>query len=248
MKRIRLSITVGLLSCARAVLMVAATTAILLLGGRDTPRTFIALCYLIPVGWSAARWGPKSAASAALAALLAFDLFFESPARPVEHLAAWLLLAVLLTGANVALSRIQRSLTDGRANVYGEYLDGFAHELQIALAGLNTQQAVAQTVGDHLRRMLQARFVEVVTRPKQALSATTRSPWEGLPGDKPDRVLPMRAAPGLMGEIRLWQNNSWLPSEDSYLLQSLATQAALALGRTRSEEGSARRSRQAGKG
>jgi GAF domain-containing protein len=65
-------------------------------------------------------------------------------------------------------------------------------------------------------------------------------PVDGLVQGKPDRVLPILASPGLVGEICLWRGNGWLPSEDSRLLKNFATQAALALERARLAEAEAR--------
>jgi len=224
--------------CLLAVLTVAATTVILLLIGRNMfGRTIITLCYLAPVGWSAARWGPESATSAALAAFLALNTLFGLPAGTlVENLVVWLLLAVMLIGANVALNRLQRSLANGGASVYGEYLDGFVQELQAALAGLRTRQVISQALSMHLQQMLQVPLVEVFIQPGHSSPMIVRAPFDSLANGKPDRVLPILAAPDLMGEIRLWCGNDWLPPEDSYLFQNVTAQAALALERARLAE------------
>ena len=66
-----------------AVLTVAATTIPLFLIGRDTlGEAVIALLYLVPVTWSANRWGQLPGISAALTAALAFDFLFIPPSIP----------------------------------------------------------------------------------------------------------------------------------------------------------------------
>ena len=39
------------------------------------------------------------------------------------------------------------------------------------------------------------------------------------------------SAPGLIGEIHIWQGHGWLPPEDGRLFRNFATQVALALER-----------------
>ncbi len=99
MKRIRLSLTPELFGqSAKAVLAVAATTAILLLIGRATlGEAVIALLYMVPIGWSASRWGQGAGMSAAVAAALAFDFLFIPPfyTFTVGSLEGWLVLGDL---------------------------------------------------------------------------------------------------------------------------------------------------------
>ncbi len=63
-----------------------------------------------------------------------------------------------------------------------------------------------------------------------------KAPPDHVEEDKPDRILPILASPGLLGEIRIWRGNGWLPEEDSRLLQNFASQAILALERARLAE------------
>jgi hypothetical protein len=52
----------------------------------------------------------------------------------------------------------------------------------------------------------------------------------------PDRILPILASPGLIGEIRIWRGNGWLPAEGSRLLSNITSQASQALERARLAE------------
>ena len=237
MKKVRLSITAGLLSCAKAVLIVAAITAVLLLIGRHAlSEAVIALLYLVPVGWSAVRWGLAPSICAGAAALLAFDYFFIPPFHTlvVGGLQGWQALGVFLAVATVVVGLIQASLSQARAC---EREATWMQELSAALAGLCTQEAVASTIAGHLQQISQAALVRVVLQPgKQAELVGVGAPPDGMAEGRADLVLPIQAARGPVGEIQLWRGGTRLPPEDNRLLQNFATQAALALERARLAE------------
>jgi two-component system sensor histidine kinase KdpD len=238
MKNVRLSITAELLSqSALAVLTVAATTFILLLIGRDTlGEAVIALLYLVPIGWSASRWGQGPGMCAALAAALMFDFFFIPPfyTFTVGSLEGWLVLTIFLAVAIVVVGRIQLGLSRARAS---EREAIFMYELSAALAGLRTQSAVAHILARQLQQMFQASLVKVIIEPEgQSPNIVASEPREGAGKGRPDRVLPILNAWGLVGEIQLWRGYGELPSEQSRLFQNFASQAAQALERTRLAE------------
>ena len=113
----------------------------------------------------------------------------------------------------------------------------FMYELSAALAGLRTQDAVIHALARHLQQMFLATLVQVSIQPgNQSAPIVARSPLDGKADGKPERVLPILAAPGLVGEIHLWRGEGWLPPEDSRLLQNFSTQAALALERAQLAE------------
>jgi two-component system, OmpR family, sensor histidine kinase KdpD len=238
MKKMHLSFTPEmLLQSALAVLSVAATTAVLWLIGRDTlGEAVIALLYLVPIGWSAGRWGQGPGMCAALTAALMFDYFFIPPfyTFAVGRLEGWLVLAIFLTVAVVVVGRIQSGLSKARAS---EREAIFMYELSAALAGLRTQAAVAHTLARQLQQMFQASLVKVIIHLQEHLPDIVASePRDGAGKGRPDRALPILNAWGLVGEIQLWRGYGDLPPEQSRLLQNLASQAAQALERTRLAE------------
>src|SRR5574337_806147 len=111
MKKIRLSFTPELFEqSAKAVLAVAVTTAFLLLIGRAMlGEAVIALLFLVPVGWSASRWGQGPGMCAAVIAALCFDFFFIPPfyTFTVGSLEGWLVLVIFLAVAIVVVGRIR---------------------------------------------------------------------------------------------------------------------------------------------
>ena len=231
MKQTRFSLTLRYLgNSLLAVLTVAAATIPLALIGRNTlGEAVIALVYLVPVAWSANRWGQLPGISAALTAALAFDFLFIPPfyTFAVARLEGWLVLAIFLGVAILVVGRIQDSLTKAHEAV-------FMYELSSALTGLRTQEAVAHTVAKQLRQLFTASLVNVIFYPEnRSLSIVASEPSDGLGKDRPDRVLPLLNSWGLVGEIQIWRGVYLdLPSEDSRLLQNFASQTARALERT----------------
>jgi K+-sensing histidine kinase KdpD len=111
------------------------------------------------------------------------------------------------------------------------------YELSAALAGLRTQSAVAHILARQLQQMFQASLVKVIIEPEgQSPNIVASEPREGAGKGRPDRVLPILNAWGLVGEIQLWRGYGELPSEQSRLFQNFASQAAQALERTRLAE------------
>ena len=235
MKRNRFSLTPKLVTeNLLAVLMVAATTILLALFGRDMlGEAVIALLYLVPVAWSANKWGQLAGISAALTAALAFDFLFIPPfyTFAVERLEGWLVLGIFLAVAILVVGRIQDSLTKAREAV-------FMYELSSALTGLRTPEAVAHTVARQLQQLFQASLVNVIFYTEnRSVSVVASEPCDGMGQGRPDRVLPLLNSWGLVGEIQVWRGVSLeLPVEDSRLLQNFASQTARALERTKQVE------------
>jgi len=235
MKINRFSFTTKLLSNSLlAVLTVTATTIPLFLIGRATlGEAVIALLYLVPVAWSANRWGQLPGIGAALAATLAFNFLFIPPffTFAIGSLEGWLVLIIFLAVAILVVGRIQDSLRKAREAV-------FMYELSSALTGLRTQEAVVHTVARQLRQLFQASLVNVIFTPEnRSLGIVASEPGDGIGKDRPDRVLPLLNSWGLAGEIQIWRGASLdLPSEDSRLLQNFASQTARALERTQQAE------------
>jgi K+-sensing histidine kinase KdpD len=233
MKKIR--VTPDLLAkCLWSVAIVTATTVLLLLFGRDTlGEAVIGLLYLVPIAWNASHWGQGPGMSAALAAALFFDFFFIPPfyTFAVARLESWLVLAIFLGVAIVVVGRIQDSLSKAREAT-------FMYELSSALANARTQEAVACMVARYVQQLFQAARVNVTfQQSRQSSRIAVSEPQAGEEKGRPDRILPILNAWGLVGEIQIWRGEyADLPSEDSRLLQNFASQTARALERTQSLE------------
>jgi K+-sensing histidine kinase KdpD len=231
MKPNRLMIRFNFLTASLlAVLTVLVTTIPLFIIGRNTlGEAVIALLYLVPVAWSANRWGQLPGLSAALTAALAFDFLFIPPfyTFAVERLEGWLVLVIFLGVAIWVVERIQTSLTKAREAV-------FMYEMSAALCGQRTPEAVAYTVAKQIQQLYQAMLVNVIYNPeKHSPAIVVSEPHDGTGKGRPDRDLPIVNTWGLVGEIQIWRGiYSELPPEDGRLFQNFALQTARAFERT----------------
>jgi len=234
------SLSTVFVNCVFAFLSVSALTIVLMLIGRDIlGEAVIALLYLVPVGWSAARWGQGAGICAAVSATLAFNYFFIPPfyTFAVGRLEGWLVLVIFLVVSIVVIGRIQTGLT--RA-INSEREAIFMYEMSSTLAGLRTQEAVIHALARNLQLIFQAEVVEVCAQPggkAQPILVTVPPNTKGK--GVPDRILPILSSPGLVGEIRIWRGHGWLPAEGSRLLNNLTSQASQALERARLAEAEA---------
>jgi K+-sensing histidine kinase KdpD len=233
MKRNRFSFSMKLYENSfYAVLTVAATTALLLLIGLNKlGEAVIALLYMVPVVWSAARWGQGPGMAAAMSAALFFDFYFIPPfyTFAVGRLEGWLVLAIFLGVAIVAVGRIQNSLSKAQAS---EREAIFMYELSNILAGLQTQEAVANAVARFLQQRYLATLVRVSIQPKGQRAETSASePRDGIRNGEPDVTLPILSAWNLAGAVEIWCGDVELPSVDSRLFRNFSAQIGQALER-----------------
>ena len=233
--------SVTVLNAGKAVVAVAAATAVLLAIGRPTlGDAVIALLMLVPVGVATTRWGLSAGLAAALAAALAFDFFFIPPyyTLSVGSLEGWLVLVIFAAVAVVMVDRINAGLRRAQASERDAI---FMYELSATLAGARTQSVVAHHVARQLQLMFQAPLVQVTVQTEgQAPSVVVTEPAvQTAPGGASgpaDRVIPILNDWGLVGAIQIWHGTIMLPAQDSRLLKNFAVQAGQALERTRLAE------------
>ena len=241
MEKFRSAITLKtLLQVYPAVLAVAATTAVLLIIGRETLGVaVVALLLLVPVGWSTTRWGPVAGMAAALTAGLAFNFFFIPPYYTfnIGSLEGWLVFIIFLVVAVLMVDRINSGLRRAQAS---ERDATFMYELSAALAGTRNQSAVAHNLARQLQLMFQAPLVRVVIQLEgEPPSVVAAEPAGRTAGGAADRVIPILNDSGLVGSIQIWRGSVELPPAQGRLLQNFASQAGQALERTRLAEAEA---------
>ena len=231
----KIKLTSGMLTSGlKGMVTVVALTVPMWLIGRDVlGAAVISLLYLAPIAWSASKWGQVAGMSAALTAALLFDFLFIPPFYTfvIGSLEGWLLLAIFFGIAILVVGRIQDSLSKAREAT-------FMYELSSALANVRTQDAVAHSVARYIRQLFQALQVSVTfQQSKQTPRIAVSEPQDNVAEGRPDRVIPLLNAWGLVGELQIWRGAfAELPSEDSHLLQNFASQAARAFERTQSLE------------
>ena len=213
----------------RAVFLIMGTTLLLLLIGRETlGEAVIALVYLIPIAWSANRWGQQASVSSALTAALSFDFFFIPPfyTFAVARLEGWLVLGIFLAVAIVVVGRIQASISTAHEAV-------LMYDLCEALTGMRSQDAVAHTTARFFQQYFMASLVKVIYRPqKNAADIVICAPQDTSEPGRPERQLPILNTWGLIGEIQIWSNEDInLPGNDSRLFKNFASQIGRAFER-----------------
>ena len=233
MKNIKLTPTMLINGLRGMLTAIAITIPMWLIGRNVLGEAVIGLLYLMPIAWSASKWGQISGVSAALTAALLFDFLFIPPFYTfvVGSLEGWLVLVIFFAVAILVVGRIQENITKAREAT-------FMYELSSSLAKVHTQEAVAHMVAKYIRQLFQASLVNVTfQQSKQMPRITVSEPQNGEQKKRPDRILPILNAWGLVGEIQIWRGEfGELPTEDSALFQNFTLQAARAFERTYSLE------------
>ena len=213
--------------------LIALTTA-LLFAGRDLLDTaLIALLYLIPLGLITAFWGLGPGIVSALITFLAFNYFFIEPYyifavhRPVDVV----ILVVFLVVAVVISQLVGRAQAGLNAAMAREREATQLYELSVALTGLHDDRAIAQILGKQVQSLGRGEYVEI--RIAGTDPYTIQLPSTNPPVRRPELTIPIESPRGVIGEIRLWRNVPAISSGERRLLQTFASQGALALERAR---------------
>jgi two-component system, OmpR family, sensor histidine kinase KdpD len=221
---------IGLLLTTTLVAVV--TGGLVLLGGWLTTPT-IALIYLLVVLLCTTLWGLTAGIIASISAFLTFNYLFIPPyytlivhqAQDIIVLFVFLIIAVVLSQL---VGRAKSGLTQARLR---ENEVVHLYSLSVDLAGVRDPAAIARMLAEKLAEVFDAATVEVnlysdsgtMTFRSQQLSHRRISAV-------PVHILPLSAARGALGEVRLWSAH---PSGDAEtrLLRALVAQGALALER-----------------
>jgi two-component system sensor histidine kinase KdpD len=103
------------------------------------------------------------------------------------------------------------------------------YELSTALAGLPSDTAIVQILARQVHAVAGGETVEI--KVAGARSLNFRIPDSRAPARPPELLLPILAARGHLGEIRLWRLEPPISSQEKRLFQTFASQGALALER-----------------
>jgi two-component system sensor histidine kinase KdpD len=254
-------LSVSLAPYLLALGVTAATTLVLLIFRQAITPAVVALLYILPVGLSTALWGLGPGIATALGVFLAFNYFFIEPhySLVVHHTQDLLGLVVFLTVAvilNQWIGRARRNL-DTAAGREHEALR--LYEFSLQLAGLHSDQAIAEAIAQHLEASFQADRVEVFVEPfadgapvfvrlppGPAPAAVNRTVYNRYrqavypPPNRPNLIAPLQTARGLLGELRMWRAAEPLSAGEERLFRTFASQGVLALERARLAQAEAR--------
>jgi two-component system sensor histidine kinase KdpD len=103
------------------------------------------------------------------------------------------------------------------------------YELSTALAGLPSDMAIVQILAKQVHAVAEGECVEIKVTGRRTLNF--RIPETKAPDRPPELIVPIQAARGLLGEIRLWRAEPAISSQEKRLFQTFASQGALALER-----------------
>jgi two-component system sensor histidine kinase KdpD len=211
-----------------------ALTTILFIALRDLlDTTLIALLYLIPIGVITTFGGFAPGITGALFSFLAFNYFFIKPyyTLAVHHPLDLVILIVFLIVAVVLSQLVGRMKASLAAATSREREATQLYELSTALAGLHNDHAIAEILAKQVQAVSHGEVVVLDVIGTQ--SFVFRLPEITPPARAPELTVPIQAARGVLGEILLWKAAPVISSGEKRLLQTFASQGALALERAR---------------
>lgn len=212
---------------------IAFVTALLfpLRGALD--KAVVALIYLIPLGLITAFWGLGPGITGALATFLIFNYFFIPPYyRFAVHQPTDVVILVIFLIVAIAISQLVGRMQAGLAAATAREREATQlYELSTALAGLHDGHTIVEILARQVREVSQCEAVELNIAGADSL--VFRLPDHAPPQRPPEWIFPIQVARGALGEIRLWKAEPALTSGKRRLLQTFASQGALALERAR---------------
>jgi two-component system, OmpR family, sensor histidine kinase KdpD len=216
-----------------AIGSIAFITAVFFTLREGLDATLIALLYLIPLGLITAFWGLGPGITSALIMFITFNYFFIPPyyTLTVHRPADVVILVVFLVVAVVIsqlVGRMQASLVAATAR---EREATQLYELSTALTGLHDDHAIAQILARQVQAVSQGEYVKLNITGAEPFAF--HLPESTPPTRSPEFALPIQAARGVLGEILLWKAAPAISSSEKRLLQTFASQGALALERAR---------------
>jgi two-component system sensor histidine kinase KdpD len=214
-----------------AFMLIASITAIFFLLRDVLDTTLVALLYLMPLGMITALWGLGPGITSALITFLTFNYFFIQPYytftvhRPTDVV----ILVVFLIVAVVISQLVGRAQAGLAAATAREREATQLYELSTALTGLHADHAIAQILAKQVHAVAGSEYVELNVAGTQPFAY--RLPEIDLSTRPPELIVPIEAARGVLGEIRLWRAAPAISSSEKRLFQTFASQGALALER-----------------
>ncbi|HXD11369.1 MAG TPA: ATP-binding protein [Anaerolineales bacterium] len=197
----------------------------------DTP--LIALLFLLPVGLNTAVWGLGPGILSALSAFLCFNYFFIRPYYTFAvHQTSDLVVLIVFFVVAVVISQLVGRARAGQAAATARESEATKlYELSTALAGLQDDQSIARILAEHTLQTFQAERVELTTQSRIQNIKLSLPEGIALSLRTPELLAPLQTVRGTLGEIRLWRAQPLNQPAEERLLQTFASQGAMALER-----------------
>jgi two-component system sensor histidine kinase KdpD len=171
---------------------------------------------------------------AALCAFLAFNYFFIEPYFTfiVHHTGDLLVLTVFFVVAAV-ISQLVGQARSGLAAANAREREATQlYEVSTALSGLQDDRAVAHILAERAMQAFRLERLELSVTGRAPDNAFEFSLPAGRPASrKPERIVPLQTARGLLGEMRLWRLEPMAQPAEERMLHIFASQGAMALER-----------------
>ncbi len=214
-----------------AFVLIASITAIFFALREGLDITLIALLYLIPLGLITAFWGLGPGITSALLTFLAFNYFFIKPYYTFAvHRPSDVVILVIFLVVAVVISQLVGRMQAGLAAATAREREATQlYELSTALTGLHDDHSIAQILARQVQAVLQSEHVELKVSGSQPF--VFHLPEIEIPSRAPELTIPIQAARGVLGEIQLWTAAPVITSGERRLLQTFASQGALAFER-----------------
>ena len=214
-----------------AFLLIALITVVLFALRDVLDTAVIALLYLMPLGIITAYWGLGPGITSALITFLTFNYFFIQPYYTLTvHRPADIVILVVFLIVAIVISQLVGRAQAGLAAATARELEATQlYELSTALTGLHDEHAIAQILAKQVRAVAGSEYVELTITGAQPFGY--RLPEITPPTRPPELIVPIEAARGVLGQIRLWRAAPAISSRERRLFQTFASQSALALER-----------------
>ncbi len=216
-----------------AVLTVGGYSVLLILLKDYFTTSIVALLYLVPVVVSAAFWGGLAGITASILSFLIFNYYFLHPvytfavSQPQDILAMFVLLGVAMLISNLMARAQQRlQLVQAREREMRQL-----YELSAALTGQTDARRVMHILAQRLETIFPGTVAEIQVD-TAGMRFAIREPDEPVqhPAANPVRV-PLYASRGQIGQIVLYGHANVISLDQERLLQTCASQGAVALER-----------------
>jgi two-component system sensor histidine kinase KdpD len=214
-----------------ALAVISSTTAIFFTLRDVLDITLVALLYLVPLGMITAFWGLGPGIASAALSFLTLNYFFIQPYYMLAvHRPTDVVILVIFLVVAVVISQLVGRMQAGLASATAREREATQlYELSTVLAGLHDDHEIVKVLAKQVQAVTQGEHVEI--------DVTGMSPFDfhkpgiTIPMRSADFSLPIQAARGRLGEIKLWKASAGITSEEKRLLSTFASQGALALER-----------------